>query len=272
MSSGILLILQLGSLLLLAFSLARPKLRPLVALLLAGLGMTLLALAALNWGEERSLAISHSFRAFQGQDLAFRSFAIETNRVAAQYWSLWGAAFALGWAGWAYWAGKRPSATFGAPFALAITGCLLILGWEKLAAPAILLTPFDLAPERVLIPAGLAAVLLLVQSGRRLLPMLAYLSLFLGLTRLPLTIFGTLATKNHWGTHLDVHNTTFIAPPGSENSGGLELLAGSEAQLAWLVWFPHLMLYPAFYMMALGGLAFFLVMLDKQRQVDALGN
>ncbi len=180
-------------------------------------------------------------------------------------WGLLVAVFALAWAAWAWHnRDQGPSGAFGAPLALAWTGLALILLLQKAAAPAALLVPFDLSPDRVLVPATLAAALRLASGAPKILHMVLYLSLYLGVTRVAMGIFATLATQQEWGTHLDVHRIDFIAARGVP----LELAPGSAQQLSWLVWFPHMLILPAIYMMSFGGIAFAVMMAAKQRRVD----
>ena len=91
-----------------------------------------------------------------------------------------------------------------------------------------------------------------------------YLSLFLGVTQVALGLFATAATINGWGTHLDVHTIDFIAVGRQP----LEFAPGSAKQCWWLIGVPYLVVFPAIYMMSLGGIAFGVMMASKQRQVD----
>ena len=80
---------------------------------------------------------------------------------------------------------------------------------------------------------------------------------------------GTLATRGEWGTHLDVHGTTYFVPPGGGTSiGEIDVTPGSSEQLFWLLWAPHLIVYPLFYSMSTGGIAFLRLMWQRQREVD----
>jgi hypothetical protein len=85
---------------------------------------------------------------------------------------------------------------------------------------------------------------------------------FLALCHLPLAISGTLATHHELGTYLDVHAIDHIANPFTRVSTPLE--PKSTAQLAWLVWVPQLVMWPAFSMMSAGGLGFAVVMIRRQ--------
>jgi hypothetical protein len=67
-----------------------------------------------------------------------------------------------------------------------------------------------------------------------------------------------------------VHRTVFFVPPGGATSiGPIEVAAGGTEQLFWLIWAPHLIVYPLFYMMSAGGFAFLRLMWQRQKEVDA---
>jgi hypothetical protein len=255
-----------------AAGLGRPGWRRPVALGLGVVGLACLATAILAGSDERTLDVSHRFSAYVGLTVQQKVFPIETARAPGWLWALVAAAFVLGWAAWlARRAPGRPDAgtVFGGALALAWTGAAGQLALEKAAAPAVLLVPFDLALERVLFPATFLAALLLARPGRKILHLVFYLALFLAVTRLPLAVFGTLATRAAWGTHLDVHGTTYFVPPGGGTTvGGIEPESGSPEQLFWLVWAPHLIVYPFFYMTSAGGFAFLRLMWARQREVD----
>ncbi|MEE9127059.1 MAG: hypothetical protein V3U11_07950 [Planctomycetota bacterium] len=259
--------LQMIGFLAIALACVRPLVRSRVAALLAGLGLAAGAHAILAGSSPRSLTITSIAPAYDQLDIVRKAFQVDQVTAPGFAWGLLCAVFALGWAAWAWRSRDRgPSAAFGAPLALAWTGLALILLLQKAAAPEGLLVPFDLGPDRVLVPATLAAALRLAARAPRILHMVLYLSLFLGVTRVVVGIFATLATQHAWGTHLDVHRIDYIAAP--VHGMPLELAPGSSQQLAWLVWFPHMLILPAIYMMSFGGIAFGVMMAFKQRQVD----
>ena len=249
-----------------ALAAVRPGVRARGAAALAGLGAAFLVLASLESGG-RSLEITHQFTAYVDLAVRPKQFPVETiTGVPPLRWGLWLAAFCLGWAAWIYRNRNKPvSRAFGSPLALCWTGSALQLVLEKSAAPAELFLPFDLAPDRALFPATLAGALLLARPGRKALHMVFYLSIFVAVTRLPLAVFGTLATQRAWGTHMDVHRATYFVPPGSGGIG-VETVAGSSQQLFWMVWAPQLLVYPALYMMSAGGVAFLAIMWRHQRE------
>ncbi|MHC4079312.1 MAG: hypothetical protein ACYTGW_19430 [Planctomycetota bacterium] len=263
--------LQVGAFLAIALACLRPGARRPVAALLLVLAVAALSHAILAGDAPRTLTITSTTQAYKELDVVRKEFVLDEVTAPAWRWGLLCAMFALGWAAWAWryrdaGVAARPSHAFGAPLALAWTGLALILLLQKAAAPEGLLVPFDLGPDRVLVPATLAAALLLALAAPRILHMVLYLSLYIGVTRVALGIFATLATQQQWGTHLDVHSIDFIATP--IRAVPLELLPGSTPQLSWLVWVPHMLIFPAIYMMSLGGIGFGVMMAMKQRQVD----
>ncbi len=217
---------------------------------------------------DRTLEINHLFSAYVEMQVQSKEFVIETVTASRAVWLT----ICVGFCG--FWVvvlrlSRDSARAFGVPLLLAWSGVALQLLLEKSAAPSILLSPFDLAPDRVLFPATLAGAYLLAKSGRKILHVFLYLSLFIAVTRLPLAVFGTLATRGEWGTHLDVHGTVFFVPPGGATTvGSIEVEAGGAEQLFWLIWAPHLIVYPFFYMMSTGGFAFLKMMWERQKEVD----
>lgn len=154
------------------------------------------------------------------------------------------------------------------PLCLAWGGSALLLGLQKLAAPANLALGLDLPPlppfELVVWPAMLAAGLRLASVHPGVLPVLGQLSIGIALAHLPLALFGTFATQQGWGTYLDVHGIEHIANPFTQVSTPLE--PRSNEQLAWLVWTPQLVMWPAFTMLSAGGAAFGAVMFRRHER------
>lgn len=263
--------LQLTAFAVVAIATVRPGLRRPGAIVLAALAALAIALATSHPGP-RNLEITHQFTAYVDLTVQAKDFPVETiQAVPAAYWGLALAAFCLAWAGWLLVQGQRPQGrAFGGPLILAWSGCALQLCMEKAAGPIELFAPFDLAPDRALLPATLAGAYLLARRGGKIHHMVLYLSLFVAVTRLPLAVFGTLATQNSWGTHLDVHKATYFVPPGS-NGIGIEAQAGDSQQLFWMVWAPHLVVLPALYMMSTGGLAFLSLMWQRQQEENQRG-
>jgi len=257
--------LQIAAFLAIAVACLVPRARRLVAILFLVLGAAALTQAARAGDAQRTLAISTTFPAYKGLNVARKDFQVDHAAGAAWEWGLLCGVFVLAWAGWAWrYRNAPPSRAAGAPLALAWSGCGLILLLEKAAAPAALVAPFDWGPDRALIPATLAAALLLARQKPRVLDMVLSLTLFVAATRAALGLFATFATLGGWGTHLDIRSIDFIAI-GTEP---VELAPGSLRQWWWLLGVPHLVVFPAIYMMSMGGIAFGVMMAAKQRQVD----
>jgi hypothetical protein len=229
--------------------------RPLGMLLAFGaLGLAAAALAAGD--AERELLVSHAFPAYVGQQVRLKEFAVETAVAPGWRWAALAALWAALWAAWALRARAAPAA-FVHALALAWGGAALVLAWQKCAAPpAFAGGPLPGLPpiEPPLLAGTLAGAVLLALRSARAIPMLLYLSLFIAAVRLPVAMFGTLATRSGWGTSLDVRSVDFIV--NLANQQPVELAPGSDEQLLWTVWFPQLMLWPALSMMSAGGIAF----------------
>ncbi|MHC5065810.1 MAG: hypothetical protein ACYTG5_17740 [Planctomycetota bacterium] len=257
-----LVLAQVLCFLLIAIALVRPASRALAALILALSALGALAAASMSGGASRELEITHSFVAFVGNEIRDKAFPIETCQASASLWLLIWAGFALIWASWAWLRRARPgqekpgSHPFWAPLLLALSGCALSLAWEKAAAPAELVRPASF--DRVLVPASLAAVILLAQRCRGLMLTLSWLTLFVSICRIPLALFSTLASQRSWGTSLDIHSIQVFANPFVQYP--VEVTAGSSEQFAWLIWAPQLIIYPSLYMLSFGGIAFAAVM------------
>lgn len=261
-------LLQITAFVAVAAATVWPRLRSRAAILLFGLAAAAISLALLEPGP-RSLTITHQFPAYVELAVLPKDFVVETLQgIPASRWGLLLAGFCGAWGIWLLvQRGGQPARAFGAPLLLAWSGCALQLLLEKAAGPSELFLPFDLAPDRALFPATLAGALLLAQPSRKILPMVVYVALFIAVTRLPLAVFGTLATQGAWGTHLDVHDATYFVPPGGGGIG-LEVQSGDSQQLFWMAWAPHLIVFPAVYMMSVGGVAFLSLMWAQQQQQD----
>ncbi|MCA8956042.1 MAG: hypothetical protein KDC87_08205 [Planctomycetes bacterium] len=260
----LLAVLQIAAVAAIAVATVLPRARTAVGVVLVGAALASGAAALLGAGAPRTLTVSHRFSAYVGLQVEHREFPIETTLAPGWVWGAVAAGFCLAWALWAFrQRGGGPSRAFGAPLLLAWSGsaCLLVL--EKAAAPAALLAPFDLAPDRVMFPATLAGALLLGRPRRRMVELLLYLVLWIAVTRLPLAVFGTVATRAALGTHLDVHATTYFVPPGT--GVGIEVEPAAAQQLLWMVWIPHLLMMPFVYLLSTGGFAFLARMWHQHR-------
>jgi hypothetical protein len=221
---------------------------------LAVLGATALVAAALALGSERSLLVTHPFPAFEGQSIRTKAFPIESVAAPGQWYGLCAAAFCFGWAAWLgrLVRTRRDVDPFWAPLVLGWSSTALVLALEKAAAPEGLVAP--LAFDRGLLPASSCAAVLLAIRCRSVFLTLSWLSLFVSLSRLPIAVFGTLATRHGWGTSLDVHSMRVFANPFMQ--WPVEVQPASFEQLGWLVWAPQLLILPAIYMLSVGGVAF----------------
>lgn len=259
--------LQLTAFVIVAVAALRPTLRVRGLVALLGIAGATIALALSEDGP-RSLEISHQFTAYVKYTVQQKTFQVETvSGIPALRWGLLLAGFCVGWATWLFiQRDGEPARAFGMPLALCWTGCGLQLLLEKAAGPVELFLPFNQAPDRALFPATIVGALLLARPGRKIHHLVFYLCLFVSVTRLPLAVFGTLATQNSWGTHLDVHGATYFVPPFG--GIGIEARPGDSQQLRWMVWAPHLIFYPAIYMMSTGGVAFLALMMRRQQEAD----
>ena len=272
----VLLLLQLLTFCGIAIAIGMPAHRRRIGLAVFAVGIAALVASFVEGSADRTLEVSHRFMAEVGLNVENKEFPIETVTAPGWHWGALAAAFCFLWAlalrlGSA--AEPGTARALAGPLLLGFSGALLQLGFEKAAAPMELLAPFDLALERALFPATVLGSMLLARPGRKVLHLVLYLTLFIAVTRLPIALFATLATRGEWGTHLDVHGTTVFVPPGGGTSiGGIETEPGSTEQLFWLVWAPQLVLYPMVYMMSAGSAAFLRLMAARQREVNAAGS
>ena len=257
MAVSMLALLQVLSFVALALAIVLPRYRFWGAVYLGFAGALLAVEALLAGTTERTLAVTTHFAAFVGNQIEQKEFVLGVERAPGFAWAALHAVACFAAAAWcvlrAPASGRELRARpFGAPLVLVLGGMALVLAAEKLAAPQPLVAPLPL--ERAALPGTIAAAILLARSGRRLPATLGLLSIFVGLTRLPVAIFGTIATRAHLGTSLDVHTVTFFANPLARMP--VETAAASTEQLAWLVWAPQLVVMPAVYMLSVGGVAF----------------
>jgi hypothetical protein len=253
-----------------AVVLAAPAIRRPVGFALGVAAAILMALAVGGAGETRELTVTHAFAAYVGSVIESKRFVIETVTAPGWRWAALGAAWALAWATWAIRRGRRPLAVVRwplvGPVAAAWGGAALILGFQKTAAPAPLALGLDIATlphfEIALWPAMVAAAFVLA-AGRPTIPQFVFLlTIAVALAHLPLAIVGTLFTYNELGTSLDVHSIDHIANPLTRLSTPLE--PKSHEQLAWLIWTPQLLMWPALTMLSAGGAGFAAVMAQRE--------
>ncbi len=265
MGPVVLAILQVAAIVGCADACVRPRTRKRLAAFLLVLGLLALTQSLLAGGDPRTLDITTTYTAYQGMQVAPKDFLVDQATAPAWAWGLLCGIFALAWAAWAWRHRESPPSTpFGAPLALALSGCALIFLLEKAAAPIGLVSPFALGQDKALLPATLAAAVLLTRQRPRVLEVILGLSLFVATTRMALALFATLASQGAWGTHVDVSTIEFVAV----GTQPVEFEPGSLKQWWWLIAVPDLVVFPAIYMMSVGGIAFAVMMAAKQRQVD----
>jgi hypothetical protein len=239
-----------------ALALAVPALRKvaaavlvLVALLLVGLGV--------SGPTERELTTEHTYAGFEGnsQEISVVAFPTGTVRAPGWQWPLPFAAFAAIWAAGLLSLGQRlPKNGFVLPLLFAWTGLAMWLGMQALAAPAALVQPIGI--DRVLWPAGLAMALLVARYAGSLAALLVAMSLGTIAARLPAALWSKYASDHQLGTSLDISSIWNIVNPLTQHQFQPPLELGSGAQQFWLIWAEHVIAYPAFYAMSLGGIAF----------------
>ncbi|MFO1052073.1 MAG: hypothetical protein U1F36_07655 [Planctomycetota bacterium] len=238
-----------------AFALVVPRLRAPVSLVLAALGAAALVLGVI--GGPRTLEVTASFAAFRDSQFTIAEYPIETVTAAGHHFGLVALAFCLLWAfelrrlGPRGETGSRANPFFH-PLILAWSGILLVLAFEKTAAPRGLVHP--VAFERAIFPAAISAAALLAFRHKSAKQALIRLCIFVSAARWPLAALGTLATEREFGTSLDVHGIVDFADPFRQIP--MRVVAHSSDQLAWLLWGPHLLVFPALYLLSAGGIAF----------------
>ncbi|MBK8976913.1 MAG: hypothetical protein IPM29_13420 [Planctomycetes bacterium] len=265
MPDPLLVLAHLLALALCALALVLPAWRGRAATVVGVLALAAAA-AALAGPASRTAQVVFRFAAFEGANIVWKPFVVETVTAAGHAFGMSALVFALPWC--AFLLGRRPGGASGAgrhgagvhpfwgPLLLAWSAVALQLAFEKTAAPHGLVEPAGL--ERALLPPSLAAAALLALRIRKVLPTFLWLAVFVTVARLPLAIWGTLATREQLGTSLDVHTVTRFANPFAQVA--MHVDAGSNEQLAWLVWAPNLLILPGLYMLSLGGVAFAVVM------------
>src|SRR5690606_16786001 len=216
MIDALLVVLHVAALVAIAAALIRPRWRRPVAVGLLALGV-LAVPAALLGPKTRSLELRYAFARFEGAELGLGEYIVDTTTAAGWLWGVVALGFAAVWAAYLWRAAPRPDGApravhaFLAPLGLAWSGLALMLLFEQVAAPAGLVAPYGV--ERPLLPAGIAAAVLLATRVRRVFATLAWLAIFLSVSRAPVAVLGTWATLEGLGTSLDVHTITRFANP-----------------------------------------------------------
>jgi hypothetical protein len=251
-------LLWLAGLAALAAILAAGRARAACGAALLGLGLGFLALAA-DAPPERTLDVTSPFPAYVGQTVERREFIVETTCAPGFAWLFAAAGFCALWAIVAF-RGRPARGVALAPLLLAWTGAAQALALEKLAAP----------PEVLLLrldgSAWLGAVAVAVALARARTSVLAYvlqLTVLMTVVRLPVAVFGVLATRLHFGTSLDVHGIEFCAHPLSQTP--MTFQPGSFDQLANLVLVPQLLVHPVLALLSAGGIGFVVLMAARAR-------
>lgn len=244
------------ALLLGALALAVPALRKIAATVLVVVALVAVGLG-LSGPAERTLTTVHHYAGFEGAALEVSVVAFPTGTVTAPgwQWPLPFAAFAAVWAAGLLSLGQRlPKNGFVLPLLFAWTGLAMWLGMQALAAPAELVQPIGI--DRILWPAGLAMALLVARYAGSLPVLVLGMSLGTVLARLPAALWSKYASDHQLGTSLDVSSIRNIVNPLTQMQFQPPLELGSGQQQFWLIWAEHVIAYPAFYAMSLGGIAF----------------
>jgi hypothetical protein len=240
-----------------------PQLGKRGAALLGGCAVGLAGLAALAGSADQSLQVVFSYPAFVANRVESKDFIIEETIAPAYAWTLAAAAFCgllagLAWRGLPH---RRPL-TWALAFAWLGAGLALVL--EKLAAPPAAVA-FRL--DAALWLGSIAAAVALAQRGPSLVQLGLGVAIASTALRLPIALFGTLATWQGWGTSLDVHSIEFCAHPLAQTP--LTLEPGSVQQLWYLVWAQQLVVYPALTFASAGGVGFLTLMARRGREAEA---
>lgn len=213
--------------------------------------------AAFTGPDPRSLTTVHTYAGFEGaaQEVSMVAFPTGTVEAPGWSWALPFAAFAALWAGVLAALGRRvPKSALVLPlsFAWSATAAWLCMQW--LAAPGAVVQPLGL--DRFLYPAGLATALIGARSIPRFVPLLLAISATTLLGRLPAALFSKYASDRHLGTTLDIGSVRDIVNPLTQMQFEPRLVPGSGQQQFWLIWLEHVIMFPAFYLLSLVGVAF----------------
>ncbi len=248
--------LQLAAFVALGLGLALPRTRriavgTLAIAALAGLG------AGFTGPERRTLETVHTFAAFAGvdQEVSMVAFPTGTVEAAGFAWPLPFAAFALVWCVVLLRLGERPlRSAIVLPLLAAWSAMAAWIGMQLLAAPSPVVQPLGL--DRFLYPAGLATALVAARTIPKFLPVLLTISAVTMAARLPAALFSKYASDQRLGTSLDVTRVIDIVNPMTQMQFDPRLAPGSSEQQFWLIWLEHVIMFPAFYLLSLVGVAF----------------
>ncbi|MGC6486146.1 MAG: hypothetical protein ACON4Z_00740 [Planctomycetota bacterium] len=255
-------LLHISAWLLLAFSLAAPRLRRVTISALAVVaGLTLVS----GTGDgERSLETVHTYAGYEGNsmEVSMVSFPTGTVTAPAGQWAIPYAGFALLWI-LILWALRRREVKnpWLLPLLLAWTSFAAWLGMQYLAAPAVVVQPVGL--DRFLWPAGLALSLVAAKNARGLVMLFVMVSSGILLGRLPVALFSKYASDERLGSILDIHLVRDIVNPMTQQPFQPRLEVDSGDQQFWLIWLEHVIFFPGVYAMSLLGIAFGAYMFHK---------
>lgn len=225
--------------------------------IVTGAACAAFAYAAAARHDLSTLRVVDTFAKFLESEIAQGEYLIETVSAPGWRWpalagtclTLWAVVLAL-----ALLRTKPPAIVTAAAFGW--TTSATVLGLEKCAAPESLVGwP---AIEACLLLATLLCAILIARIGLRIRHFFAVVIVFATLVRVPVALFGTWATQNRLGTHLDATKITFFANPMTHQS--VEVVPGSFEQLAWVVWVPQLVVLPIVTFMIAGGIGFAVLM------------
>lgn len=260
---ALLVCLHIAAFLSLGLALPLPRLRR--------LGVTALLLAAavsvahgLAGPPARTLQTVHTYAGYEAAALEVSMVSFPTGTVSAPgwQWPLPFALFAMVWALWLWRSGedapRRPLIT---SLLFAWTATAAWLGMQVLAAPATLVQPVGL--DRFLFPAGLALAIGAARTSGSFVTLLLSISAGTLGARLPAALFSWYATTEQLGTSLDVHTIVDIVNPMTQMQFEPRLQPGSGAQMFWLNWLEHVIVFPAVYLLSLTGVAFGVYMFHK---------
>ena len=252
----LLALLHLAAFVTLALGLALPAVRRIAVATLATAAIASVAAGMLE-PDPRTLETVHTYLGFEGSSLEPSMVAFPTGTVTAAGWSwpLPFAGFAAFWIVWLLRLGREPQRRgVVTTLAFAWTATAAWLGMEMLAAPSAVVQPFGL--DRFLFPAGLTIAIAAAKTAPGLVHLFAAVSVCTIGARLPAALFSKFASDSQLGTSLDIHQVRDIVNPVTRLQFEPRLVAGSGEQQFWLIWLEHVIVFPALYVMSLGGVAF----------------
>ena len=252
----LLALLHLAAFVTLALGLALPAVRRIAIATLATAAIASVAAGALESGP-RSLETVHTYTGFEGASLEAAMVAFPTGTVTAEGW-LWPLPFAAFAVLWILWllrlGGEPPRGGVVMTLAFSWTATAAWLGMQALAAPSAVVQPFAL--DRFLFPAGLTIAIAAARTAPGLVHLFVAVSACTIGGRLPAALFSKFASDHQLGTSLDIHLVRDIVNPVTRMQFEPRLAVGSLEQQIWLIWMEHVIVFPALYMMSLGGIAF----------------